>query len=181
MSHCNHFHFEKVEVSTFLQNNSNLRVRQNRLKNKWEKKKRETFKPWSAARSYITYQILSHWQTKTKTDTKQEARGSSRWKEKLCYHLQSSSCYIVGRKFAAQSRQLIFSSCKSNLVGCTGMSDRSIQALCNGRVEGVKQPEVHLSECKNKVFAMMMSMQSWCNSIRLEPKQSAWRISHSTH
>jgi hypothetical protein len=39
------------------------------LKNKWEKKKRETFR--SAARSYITYRILSalsHWQTKTKTD-----------------------------------------------------------------------------------------------------------------
>jgi hypothetical protein len=71
---------------------------------------------------------------------------------------------IIGRKFAVQSRQLIFSSCKSNLVGYTGMSDRFIQALCNGHVREVRHPEVHLGECKNKVFANEDCVNGVCKS-----------------
>jgi hypothetical protein len=67
---------------------------------------------------------------------------------------------IIGRKFAVQS----FSSCKSNLVGYTGMSDKFIQALCNGHVREVRYPEVHLSECKNKVFANEDCVNGVCKS-----------------
>lgn len=92
-----------------------------------------------------------------------EARGLSRGKRNF---VTTSNLIpdIVGRKFAAQPRQLIFSSCKSNLVGCAGMSDRFIQALCNRRVGEVRHPEVHLSECKNKVFANEDCVDGVCKS-----------------
>jgi hypothetical protein len=50
------------------------------------------------------------------------------------------------------------------LVGCAGMSDRFIQALCNRRDGEVRHPEVHLSECKNKVFANEDCVDGVCKS-----------------